>query len=135
MAWIRDHQQHEAEERLRLRSSLILAVSALSTLVIIGTVAMRHLEHWSWLSSFYFSVTTLATVAYGDLYPTHDLSRLFTSLYVITGVTTALTAMTIVGRNYLGYIERKLLRERLRERRSQRTPEHVSSKHRGHSSP
>ncbi|HRH37126.1 MAG TPA: potassium channel family protein [Flavobacteriales bacterium] len=112
MSWSIDRKRKEWEERRRLRNSVVLSVSALSILVFIGTVSMHWLEEWSWVSSFYFSVTTLATVGFGDLHPTSDLSRLFLSFYVITGVTVALSAMTIVGRNYLEFMERRLMRDR-----------------------
>lgn len=116
MAWVRDKRRTASEERARLRSSVLLSVAALTLLVSIGTVVMRYTEDWSWVSSFYFSVTTLATVGYGDLHPTHETSRLFVAFYVITGVTTALSAMTIVGRNYLEFIEHRLMRDRWRMR-------------------
>ncbi|MEO8068954.1 MAG: potassium channel family protein [Flavobacteriales bacterium] len=92
----------------------------MTLLVLIGTMAMRHLEGWDWIASFYFSVTTLATVGYGDLHPTHDASRLFIAFYVIAGVTTALSAMTIVGRNYLEFIQRRLMKDRWGMRHGQR---------------
>jgi len=43
-------------------------------------------EGWSYLDSFYFSVTTLTTVGYGDLVPITDIGKLFTSFYILTGV-------------------------------------------------
>lgn len=110
---------------------------ALTVLVLIGTVVMHHLEDWSWISSFYFSVTTLATVGFGDLHPTHELSRLFVAFYVIMGVTLALSAMTIVGRNYLGFMEQKLMRDRWALRRHPRLADSSARAKRGerHSSP
>ena len=91
MTWVRDRQAWWKEERRGLRTSVLLAVSALTLLVAVGTMAMHYLEEWTWISCFYFSVTTLATVGYGDLHPTHDLSRIFVAFYVIAGVTTAST--------------------------------------------
>lgn len=127
MAWVRDKRRTASEERARLRSSVLLSVAALTLLVSIGTVVMRYTEDWSWVSSFYFSVTTLATVGYGDLHPTHEASRLFVAFYVITGVTTALSAMTIVGRNYLEFIEHRLMRDRWRMRHGRSSHHHRSS--------
>ena len=124
MSWVRDRHKQEAEERTRLRSSVLLSVGALTALVLIGTTVMRWIEGWSWIASFYFSVTTLTTVGYGDLYPTHEASRLFVALYVIAGVTTALSAMTVVGRNYLEFIERRLMRDRWRMRHRSRHHHH-----------
>ncbi len=135
MSWVRDRHKQEAEERNRLRSSVLLSVGALTTLVLIGTVVMRWIEGWSWIASFYFSVTTLTTVGYGDLYPTHEISRLFVALYVIAGVTTALSAMTVVGRNYLEFIERRLMRDRWRMRRSHHHAHHSHGTHHDQSSP
>lgn len=112
MGWVRDRSKWWMEERRRLRHSVLLAASAMTLLVVVGTISMHHLEGWDWIPSFYFSVTTLATVAYGDLYPTTDASRLFVAFYVIAGVTTAFSAMTIVGRTYLEYIQRRLLKDR-----------------------
>lgn len=125
MAWVRDRHRQELEDRKKLRASLFLSSGALTLLVFLGTVIMKGMEDWSWISSFYFSVTTLATVGYGDLHPTHEASRLFISFYVIAGVTTALSAMTIVGRNYLEFIERRLLRDRWKMRR----PPHAGDHH------
>ena len=51
-----------------------------------GTVAYRLLEDWSWVDALYFSVITLTTVGYGDLSPSTDASKLFTVVYVISGI-------------------------------------------------
>lgn len=119
MTWVRDRGRSASMEQRSLRYSVVLAVGALTLLVTVGTLMMHHLEHWTWTSCFYFSVTTLATVGYGDLHPSNDPSRLFVALYVIAGVTTALSAMTIVGRNYLGFLQRRLLHQHDLRRRSQ----------------
>ncbi len=59
---------------------------AATSVIAIGTVAYMLLEHWTVVDSFYFSVVTLATVGYGDLHPTTELSRLFTVGYIVTGL-------------------------------------------------
>jgi len=51
-----------------------------------GTVFYRTIEGWSWVDSFYFSVTTASTVGYGDLAPSTPLSKIFTALYIFVGV-------------------------------------------------
>lgn len=63
----------------------ILAGLAASALLA-GTVAYRLLEDWSWVDALYFSVITLTTVGYGDLSPSTDASKLFTVVYVISGI-------------------------------------------------
>ena len=79
----------------------MIAFIALAGLIAVGTVAYHYLEHWSWLTSFYFSVCTLTTVGYGDFYPTTDLSRLFTAIYVLVGVAIAFTSLTLIGAAYI----------------------------------
>ena len=51
-----------------------------------GTVFYILVEHWTLLDALYFCVVTLATVGYGDLYPTTDLGKAFTIVYILTGV-------------------------------------------------
>lgn len=73
-----------------------LAGSALALLVI-GTVAFRILEDWSWVDSLYYAVIAVTTVGFGDLTPTTDASKLFTVAYILSGlsiVTSYLNART-----------------------------------------
>jgi hypothetical protein len=55
-------------------------------ILISGTFFYHGIERWSWLDSFYFSVTTLTTVGYGDLHPSTDLSKIFTIIYIFIGL-------------------------------------------------
>lgn len=65
-----------------------------------GTILFHMLEDWTYIQAFYFSVATISTVGYGDLTPTHDLSRLCVALYILFGTTGALAALTIIGSEY-----------------------------------
>lgn len=95
----------------------LAALAALSMLLVIGTVSFHFLEHWSWISAFYFSVVTLATVGYGDLVPTHDATRLFTAIFIIVGASIALASLGLIGTKYL---ERRGLK--IQERRENKKP-------------
>lgn len=55
-------------------------------ILISGTFFYHAAEHWGWLDSLYFSVTTLTTVGYGDLRPTSDISKIFTIVYIFVGL-------------------------------------------------
>lgn len=70
---------------LRDPESKVLAGSAAATITV-GTVAYVFLEGWTPVQALYFCVVTLATVGYGDLHPTTELSQLFTIFYIITSV-------------------------------------------------
>jgi len=83
--------------KLRIKTKISSAIVSLLIWIGMGTVVYHNIENWNWVQSFYFSVTTLTTVGYGDLAPTTDLSRLFTSLYVIFGAAVVLTSIGIIG--------------------------------------
>jgi voltage-gated potassium channel Kch len=99
-------------EGKRLQPIVATAAGSLIALVALGTFTFHFLEGWSFVASFYFSVTTLTTVGYGDLVPTSDFSRLVTAIYVFIGVSISVTALGVIGTRYL---ERR--EERLRDRR------------------
>ena len=54
--------------------------------VLFGTLVYRWLEGWSVVDALYFSVVTLATVGFGDLHPTTEASKLFTVVYIVSGL-------------------------------------------------
>jgi hypothetical protein len=51
-----------------------------------GMLAYMWLEGWGWIDALYFSVTTQATVGFGDLVPTTDAGKLFTVVYIFAGL-------------------------------------------------
>ncbi len=56
-------------------------------LLIIGSTAFYiETEHWSVIDALYFSVTTMATVGYGDLVPKTDVGKVFTMIYVFLSI-------------------------------------------------
>jgi hypothetical protein len=72
----------------------ILAGSALGLLAV-GTVVYRLLEDWSWVDSMYFSVVAVTTVGFGDLTPSTDASKLFTIVYILSGITIITTFLRL----------------------------------------
>jgi voltage-gated potassium channel len=67
-------------------------------ILVVGTAFYMAVEKWDPIEAFYFSVTTLTTVGFGDLHPTSDLSRLFTTAYVLVGVGFILGFVNVVAR-------------------------------------
>lgn len=68
--------------------------------MVLGTVAYRQLEEWTWIESFYFTVVTITTVGYGDLQPSSDASRMFTSIFIFFGVGIAIAGLSLMGHRY-----------------------------------
>jgi len=69
-------------KRPESRALLLLALAV----IIVGMVFYTNVEGWSWIDAFYFCVVTLGTVGYGDITPTTDIGKLFTSGYIIVGL-------------------------------------------------
>src|SRR4051794_31402622 len=66
-----------------LRRRVALALTMLVGLLAAGTLGFRWLEGWSLLDSLYVTVTTIATVGYGDFHPTTPASRLFATVFML----------------------------------------------------
>lgn len=69
-------------ERYAYRALVALTIVILA----IGTVVYHFVEKFSWVNAYYFSVTTLSTVGYGDLTPHTTFGKLFTTFYILSGV-------------------------------------------------
>ncbi len=85
----------------RKKIQLIAALISLGSLIIFGTIFFHYTEGWTWASAFYFSVATLTTVGYGDLTPATDSGRLAVAIFILIGVSVAVTALGIIGSLYL----------------------------------
>ena len=73
-----------------------------------GTTFYTLVEGWTIIDSLYFTVITLTTIGYGDLHPTNDLSKVFTIVFVIAGVSFILGFLNfIIGRTVKERVERK----------------------------
>jgi hypothetical protein len=70
-----------------------------SAILALGTYFYHLLEKWSWLDCFYFSVTTLTTVGYGDFSPQTNAGKVFTIIYIFIGVGVILGFVNTVARH------------------------------------
>jgi voltage-gated potassium channel len=64
------------------RTLVILVFVTLLT----GTIFYRLQEGWSLVDALYFSVTTLTTAGFGDLAPATTIGKLFTVVYIFSGI-------------------------------------------------
>jgi voltage-gated potassium channel len=71
------------------------------SLLVLGTVFYVVVEGWGVVDAVYFCAMSLATVGYGDVVPDSDVAKLFTVVYVLSGIGilvsffTALTTKTL----------------------------------------
>ena len=66
-------------------------------LLVSSTLFYHNQEGWSVIDSLFFSVVTMSTVGYGDLYPVTDMGKIFTVVYIFLSIGTfvAFTAKMI----------------------------------------
>jgi voltage-gated potassium channel Kch len=97
------HGMRDAEFRGLLYFVAIILLS--------GTAFYHGVEHWSWLDSLFFSVTSLTTVGYGNLVPITTIGKIFTIIYIFLGLGTILGFVNAVAHH-----ASEDARERMRER-------------------
>lgn len=74
-----------------------LAVTAIG----VASIFYWVVEGWSLLDATYFSVVTIATVGFGDLTPHTALGKIFTIVYVISGIGLFASAVATLARAIL----------------------------------
>ena len=80
-------------------------------LILVGTVTYTLGEGWSVVDGFYFAVCTLTTSSIADpnLTLTHDALKIFTAIYVLTGIGILVELARELG---IGYVKERQDREK-----------------------
>jgi hypothetical protein len=69
--------------------------------LVLGAVFYHQVEDWRWVDAFYFCVASLTTVGYGDLTPATDEGKIFTMVYLVTGIGLFVSFGALVARQLL----------------------------------
>ncbi|MCA1816891.1 MAG: NAD-binding protein [Acidobacteria bacterium] len=80
----------------RARRRIVAALGFVVLLLATGTLGFHVLEGWSLLDSLYVTVTTIATVGYGDFHPTTAASRAFATVFMLLSLGTVGVLFSIV---------------------------------------
>ena len=70
----------------RIRQELVGGVIALILVFLLGTLWYRFVEEWSWLDATYMTMSTLATVGFGEINPLGPRGRVFTMALIVMGL-------------------------------------------------
>jgi voltage-gated potassium channel len=93
-------------------------------IMLTGMLGYMVIEGWGILDSLYMTVTTMATVGFGEIHPLSPNGRLFTIGLIVLGVGGALYLLTTMMQFvFEGHLGRDLERRRM-ERRIERLREH-----------
>lgn len=96
------------------REELLLTLSVLLVLLVISSALMYHAENAAQPDSFpdipttmWWSIVTLTTVGYGDVYPITGLGRLLAAIIAIFGIGMVALPAGIIGSGFVDEIQRK----------------------------
>jgi voltage-gated potassium channel len=98
-----------------------LAVLLLVAVLAGGTAGYMIIEKWNAWDAFYMTVTTVATVGYGEVHPLSVPGRVFTVILIFCGVGTAFYTVTLLST----FIVEGGLHRRFEERRATRMLEDI----------
>ncbi|MGI8746429.1 MAG: potassium channel family protein [Bryobacteraceae bacterium] len=76
-----------------LRRRLIFIASAIAITLIGGTIGFIVIEHYAPFDAFYFTLITITTVGYNEMFGLSRAGRIFNSFLIFFGVTTLLLAI------------------------------------------
>jgi voltage-gated potassium channel len=95
---------------------IIFALSLLVAILALGTFGYHIIEGWGWFDGFYMTLTTMATVGYGEIHPLSRAGRGFTSILIIASVLAVGYTIAAVSQALLQSEFRKALGRRRMER-------------------
>ena len=96
---------------LKFKLKIFLIIFA--SILVIGTVSFSAIESISLSDAFYFVITTISTVGYGDVHPNTQNGKILAILIIILGVGTFLGVIANSVEMMLNFREKKQRNEKL----------------------
>jgi voltage-gated potassium channel len=94
----------------------LLGLTLLLSLLGVGTAGFHYIEGWTWFDGFYMTVTTMATVGYGEIHPLSTAGRGFTSFLILASVIAGAYTIAASSQALLQFEFGKVLGRRRMER-------------------
>jgi len=91
---------------------IVVAVLAAS-LICIGVAAGMKLEGWRFVTALYFVIQVVTTIGYGDLTPSHDLTKLFCAIYILCSLVVLAYVFNLIAQQF-SRMHANFIRKRLR---------------------
>lgn len=99
-------------------SKLKIAIVLIILVFISGVLGFHFFYDYSWVDAFYMTIITLSTVGYGEVHPMGEYGKIFTSLFIISGLFIfgfGLSTITeyVLNKNNIGNLKRKKMKKRI----------------------
>ena len=111
--------------RQRLFDRFAPIVIGLLVLPAIGVAGYCWIEGWSVLDALYMTVTTLATVGFGEVHPLSEAGRIFTMALIVGGGVMAAYALTQVAQIIFSGESRRFWEQKKRTRMMNKLSNHI----------
>ena len=95
-------------QKQQFHTNIFILLAIMAVFFILGAFIFRNLEHWSFINAFYFVVMTATTVGYGDLTPSHNLSKIITIIYSLSIIPCVIYTFSIIAKFHVERIYRKI---------------------------
>lgn len=99
-----------SEEAKRYVMKTTVKLCKFGAYMLVGSVCFVQLEEdagWSYIDAAYFSMATMSTVGYGDIFPSSDASRIFTLLMIFVGIIFVFTEVADLISDFTNPLTRK----------------------------
>ncbi len=106
-------------ETLSTRSKIFIAIALLMVPISVGVSGYMFIEGASFLDSLFMTITTVATVGYGEVFPLSTAGRIFTIFLIIGNLGIFAYALTLITRfliegNFFQQIRTKRMKDKIR---------------------
>ena len=92
-------------DKSAIKAKFLMLLAIIIVLLTGGVFFYHAVEGWSFVDSFYFAATSLATKGYGDLHPATTIAKIFTAIYLFIGVALIIYTLTAIIGYYTQYKE------------------------------
>lgn len=109
---------------MTIPSRIRLAIGILLVVVFTGTAGFHVIEGWTWFDGFYMTLTTMATVGYGEIHPLSHAGRIFNSFLIVMSVSGAAFTIAVFSQALIEFEFGKVFGRRRMERELARLSNH-----------
>ena len=101
-----------------LESKIRLAIALIFLVILSGIIGFRFLYDYTWVDALYMTIITISTVGYGEVQPMGAYGKIFTSVFIISGLFIfgfGLSTITehILNKNNIGNLKRNKMKKRI----------------------